>query len=96
MFTDVALAVLSGASVFLGLAMIKYGLALAKGDHNEYDRNRNRAHSITAVVRGEVSTKFDGLRDDKVAAGIAIDKRTNEWKEQGRLSDEALRDTLSV
>lgn len=88
-------AFLVGASVLIGLTMIRFGLALARGSRTEYERNRVCVRSTRAIVRGEVSTKFDGARDDRVAAGIAIDLKSNKWKEQGRLSSEAQKGQMS-
>jgi hypothetical protein len=44
------------------------------------------------VLLGRVNPRRDGIRDDKVAAGLAI--KGKEWVEQGRFSDEALHDVL--
>jgi hypothetical protein len=99
MVEDLVGAALAGVSVFFGLCMLRIAALIFLGDRNEYDRNRNRvaqgASGLRTILRGEVPTKYDGVRDDKVAAGVAIDLRTNRWREQGRLSDEALRDVLA-
>lgn len=95
MLVDLSSAILASISVFFGLCFLRIGILVLRGDRNEYDRNRNRVRSIGQILHGDIPTKYDGTRDDKVAAGIAIDLRTNEWREQGRLSDEALRDALA-
>ena len=72
------------------------GFLLWRGSHNEYERNRARVKkSIQNVIFGTVPTSHDGVRDDKVSAGIALDKNNGRWVEQGRLSDEALEDILA-
>jgi hypothetical protein len=61
---------------------------------SEYAKNRARTPSLGAVVRGEAPSFYDGVRDERVAAGIAIDTTTNHWVEQGRLSEEAISSVL--
>lgn len=96
MLDDLVGAVLFGASILLGICLIRFGFIVFRGNRNEYNRNRSRlGNSVLRVIRGDIPTKYDGTRDDKVAAGVAIDLRNNEWREQGRLSDEALRDALA-
>jgi len=99
MMQDLVGSSLAGLSIFTGLCMLRIAILILMGDRNEYDRNRNRVTpgipGVWTILRGEVATKHDGIRDDKVAAGIAIDLRENCWREQGRLSDEALRDVLA-
>jgi hypothetical protein len=78
------------------IAMRCFSLAyrLFCGDPNEYEQNRRRVGSLKANLFGRVPTSFDGARDYRVAAGLAINRRTNEWVEQGRLSSEALASVL--
>jgi hypothetical protein len=67
-----------------------------RGSHNEYERNRARTRkSFLKIFFGTVPTFHDGVRDDKVSAGIALDRKNNRWIEQGRLSDEAIDDILA-
>jgi hypothetical protein len=61
-----------------------------RGNRLEYDRNHERTGSLSSAIRGEISTVFDGTRDYRVSAGIAVDPKTREWVEQGRLSTEAI------
>jgi hypothetical protein len=61
-----------------------------RGNRIEYDRNRQRTGSFRKAIRGEVETVFDGTRDYRVSAGVAVDRKKNEWVEQGRLSAEAV------
>jgi hypothetical protein len=60
----------------------------------DYIRNRDRSRSFRNVIRGEVSSFYDGTRDERVSAGIAIDTNKNEWAEQGKLSEEAISSVL--
>jgi hypothetical protein len=64
-------------------------------DRSEYERNKARSPSLRAVVRGEAPTFFDGVRDERVAAGIARDVKRNTWVEQGKLSEEAVSNVLN-
>jgi hypothetical protein len=45
---------------------------------------------------GLVPTDYDGRRDYRVAAGIAFNKKTKSWVEQGRLSAEAIQSSLRL
>src|SRR5689334_6419450 len=88
--------IIGSGLIFLAFCVAWYGWRLAIGSASEYERNRNRTRrSITNVLWGTVPTWHDGNRDEKVSAGIAIDRKTNRWIEQGRLSDEALEDVLA-
>jgi hypothetical protein len=69
-------------------------LKVFRGDPAEYERNRTRTVSWRNIWRGQVPTAVDGARDYLVASGLAVDRRTNEWIEQGRLSAEAISATL--
>lgn len=92
--SEVARAVIGTGAIFVALACFRIGYLIFAGDSNEYESNRRRVVSPANVYRGTVPTNYDGMRDDKLAAGIAIDVKRNMWVEQGRLSDEALRDVL--
>lgn len=92
---EVARALIGAGAVALALVFFRVGWLILTGDSNEYEGNRRRIKSWKNVYRGTVPTKYDGIRDDKLAAGVAIDVRRNRWVEQGRLSDEALRDVLA-
>lgn len=82
-------------SAVVGICFLRVGFLLMRGDANEYERNRSRVGAWQNIIRGTVPTKYDGTRDDRLAAGVAIDVRNNRWVEQGRLSDEALQDVLA-
>lgn len=64
-------------------------------DRSEYQRNQARSPSLKAVLRGEAPTFYDGVRDERVAAGVARDLKTNKWVEQGKLSEEAVSNVLN-
>lgn len=95
MLIDVFGALVVAASAFIGLSFFRVAIITLRGDRVEYNRNRHRVRSTLNVIKGEVPTKFDGTRDDRVAAGVVADLRTGRWREQGRLSEEALRDAAS-
>ena len=83
----------SVAFFLLGAGALVCGLLawrIWRGNRHEYDRNRLRTGSLRNAIRGEISTVFDGTRDYRVSAGVAVDKKKNEWVEQGRLSPEAI------
>ena len=92
---DLLGALFTAFSIFLGFCLLRIGVLVLRGNKNEYDRNKSRVKNFPNIINGRVPTNRDGLRDDKVAAGIAVDLRNNSWQEQGRLSDEALRDALA-
>ena len=79
--------VVSGTiAVFFSILLLR----IIRGNANEYERNRSRAQSFFQTLRGKVPIRYDGTRDARVSAGIAVDRKTNEWIDQGRLSDEAI------
>lgn len=63
-------------------------------DRSEYVRNRERSRTFWEVLRGSAPSYYDGIRDERVSAGVAIDTQKNIWVEQGKLSDEALSNIL--
>jgi len=71
-----------------------FAAKLFRADGHEYERNRDRTGGFRKALRGEIETVFDGARDYRVSAGIAIDRNTNSWVEQGRLSEEAISASL--
>jgi hypothetical protein len=91
-FWDAARIALATLGFVIAIAVFHIGWRIMKGDPNEYERNRQRVKSFKNTVHGTIPTKYDGGRDDKIAAGIAV--KNGQWIEQGRLSDEALRDVL--
>lgn len=92
---DIGVGIVAVFLIFSGLSFFHVGSLIGRSDANEYENNRSRTKSFMTGIRGDVPTKYDGTRDDRVAAGIAIDLKTNRWIEQGRLSDEALQDVLA-
>ena len=76
------------------IACIFLAYRVAFGNKIEYERNRHRAKNIKRTVLGLVPSIFDGTRDARVSAGIAVDRKKNEWLEQGRLSNEAVASAL--
>lgn len=98
---SVFLDVLKGAAI-LALAPVAISLLIValklfrvyRTDRGEYTRNRDRSPSLLKVMRGETPTFYDGFRDERVAAGIARDLKTNRWVEQGKLSEEAISNVL--
>lgn len=64
-------------------------------DRSEYQRNQARSPSLLTVLRGEAPTFYDGVRDERVGAGVARDTKTNKWVEQGKLSEEAVSNVLN-
>jgi hypothetical protein len=64
-------------------------------DRSEYQRNQARSPSLLSVLRGEAPTFYDGVRDERVAAGVARDLKNNKWVEQGKLSEEAVSNVLN-
>lgn len=77
-----------GGTISIGFAAVAF--KIWRGDRVEYARNRMRTPSALAALKGDIPTSFDGKRDFRVAAGVVIDNTTNEWRESGRLSEEAI------
>lgn len=85
--------VLLALGSFAGSCVI-FAIKLIRADGHEYARNQHRTGNFRKALRGEIDTVFDGSRDYRVSAGIAVDCRTNSWVEQGRLSEEAVSASL--
>lgn len=51
--------------------------------------------SASKVLKGEVETDRDGLRDPRVTKGKVWDKATMHWRSQGKLSDEYVKNMVS-
>jgi len=82
--------------IFLGSAaitLVMLALRIMFSAKSDYQTNFEHSSSFRDVLRGKVRTTYDGSRDFTVKAGLAIDTNTNEWIEQGALSDEAI-DTI--
>jgi hypothetical protein len=85
------------ALVPLSIAVLLLAFRLVRvyiNDRSEYVRNKERSPSMKAVIRGELPNFHDAVRDERVAAGVAVDVRNNVWVEQGKLSEEAVSSVL--
>ena len=84
----------------LALVVIAAGVALgmlATVFHIGRDRWREAADlsgSAPKVLKGEVETDRDGLRDPRVTKGKVFDKATKHWRSQGKLSDEYIKNMV--
>jgi len=80
--------------LFVGVVMsfVFFTLAskVAFASKGDYEINRRRSGGLFDPLFGRVKTSHDGYRDFRVCAGLAVDKKTNTWVEQGILSDEAV------
>lgn len=76
----------------IAIACVVFLYRLIFGNRGEYERNRKRAGNFLQSLKGQVPPVFDGTRDSRVSAGIAV--RNNEWIEQGKLSAEAVASSL--
>ena len=66
--------------------------------HIGYDRWKEAGRlsgSPDQVLKGEVETDRDGLRDPRVSKGKVWDKATQHWRRQGKLSDEYVKNMVS-
>jgi hypothetical protein len=91
---DITSAIVLGVTGTIFVTSIIFLLRIIFGNAGEYERNRRRAGGFVKTIRGEVPTSFDGTRDSRVSAGIAIDRKNNAWLEQGKLSNEAIAGAL--
>ena len=76
--------------LLVGAFFIILAIKVMLGSRVEYERNRDRSRGFVATLRGQVSTLFDQGRDHRVAAGIAVDKKTKRLVTQGRLSEDSM------
>ena len=90
-----ALAIIVIAPICITSIAIVVRLIGAHGsDRSEYLRNRERSPSVRDVLAGNTPTYHDGIRDERVSAGVAVDINKNVWVEQGKLSEEAVASVL--
>lgn len=75
-------------------ALLQAGWALLRAPAGEYRLNKQRIPFLLAPLRGTILTQYDGVRDFRSRAGLAVNRRTNEWVDQGTLSEEALDSVL--
>ncbi|MAU41314.1 MAG: hypothetical protein CMF31_06805 [Kordiimonas sp.] len=81
-------------SLCFGLLYVLHMLiTVRRANKNDYELSRAITGTFQNAFRGEVDTFRDGKRDYRVSAGLIVDRKTNTWKEQGKLSEEAL-DTI--
>lgn len=80
-----------GVVFFLVVATVSLLLILRiQSRPNAYNANKARTGGWLKPILGRVNTFHNGYRDFSVHAGIAVDKKTNSWVEQGALSDGAV------
>ncbi|WP_156912191.1 hypothetical protein [Citrifermentans bremense] len=88
------IALVKAVILLVGGVMAIYCFSLArmvrKADPNEYRNAKNLSGSLSQVLRGKVTLYHDGVRDSRVKAGLAIDKRRNKWVPHGALSRESI------
>ena len=51
--------------------------------------------SLRKVLKGEVETDRNGLRDPRVTKGKVWDEATKHWRSQGKLADEYIKSMVS-
>jgi hypothetical protein len=76
--------------VFYGLSFIIVGLKVLFADTAAYEQNRARVKGVWASMCGDLNVAPNHGRDARVAAGMAVDRRTRKVIPRGRLSDEAI------
>ncbi|WP_287962317.1 hypothetical protein [Alcanivorax sp.] len=84
--------------LFGGVAIFSICIAVATriltSDKSSYEYNRSRNSKVANALLGRVPTFHEGRRTHHVKAGLAVNTKTNEWVEQGTLSDEAIDSVL--
>lgn len=70
-----AVILLVGGTLSAALAILAF--RVLRADKAEYKQNRRRSGKIFAPLSGDLETYFDGGRGERVAAGLAVDTRTN-------------------
>lgn len=98
MLDDIVYDVIAAVVVFgggvLGLTFILYGYLIYKGDDTAWKRNSAITKSVSRAYRGEVPTIIEGKRSYQVNAGLVRRMKDGTLKSQGRLSPEAISETL--
>lgn len=83
-----------GLFVFLsggfGVVFLYLAYKLATADEHEYRLNQSRSGNWKNPWLGNLSTFHEGNRDERVYSSLTVDLKTNQWREQGRLSEESI------
>ena len=90
---DITILLKAGVLLVGGIAcvsLLKLALTIFRSDKSEYEINRSRSGSFFDPILGRVKTAHDGYRDFRVQAGLAVNTKSNEWVEQGVLSEESV------
>jgi hypothetical protein len=74
----------------LCVTLLSVAYRLLRSDKGDYNINRIRSGRLLDPILGRVKTSRSGYRDFRVQAGLAVDRQTNTWVEQGILSEEAI------
>ncbi len=85
--------VVLSAGGFLTIIFGAIALKLLFTTSHNYNKIHKISGSLGSVLKGSTPTYHNGYRDHRKKAGLAINLRTNEWIEQGTLSDDSL-DTI--
>lgn len=93
-FLDIAILAIVLLLGSVGISFLRLSFLLAKSDLTIYERCRSRTAGFMRAARGQVYPKSDLNRDHRYALGITINQKTNEWVDQGKLSDEAISELI--
>jgi hypothetical protein len=89
--------VIAGAVIlctgWIGIFGIRLGLKIFFADKEEFRRNKEASPGKLDPIVGTLHTFYVGARDHRISAGLAVNKKTKKWVEQGILSESAV-DTI--
>jgi len=94
MLTELVKAFVLGVGGFVAITLVMLGLRILFADNADYSRNKERSGGLLGPLVGRIPTRFNGSRDFRVKAGLAINRK-NQWVEQGALSEEAIDTVLA-
>ena len=85
----IAAAVIVAGGWFSILA-IRLGMKILRADPEEFRRNREASPRKRDPLLGTLRTFYLGARDHRISAGLAVNKKSRQWVEQGVLSESAI------
>ena len=95
MFSELLISIFLFVVAVAAMCFFRVGIKILRANPTAYETNRSLSPSVRGAMKGDVASFNNGNRDYRVAAGIALDTKTNTWREQGKLSAEAIDEVFS-
>lgn len=74
----------------LGGGLVSLGLRIWTSRRSTFRAAKDVSSTLQNIINGDINPVHSGIRDYRVACGVAVDLKTGEWISQGRVSDEVI------